>query len=308
MTTRILRPLAIVPVLLVASTAACTGTTVAKLSVTVIQRHETNSIITADNEIFAFGGPCHPVPDQETLTFVGNGWAFDKPSLRLHSMYQDPVASSKIIAEPNGAAGGHLTAFVTCLKPFVPIGFNSGHRKGVVPSGTTVTFEAPCVTGVPVMGEFLIQSGSGYIETFHRTQHTWLLKARAVGGPMTIEVTALCESKRLVPSADQPYSGVVVPPGKSASTSVGCPAGSVLTNGGFDVPDGQGVIVTQNSPAAASDPSPGPAATWRVTGFNIDQIDHVLYARAVCMTVDAVDHPVATYQPSAPAASANGTS
>jgi hypothetical protein len=267
--------------------------------VTVTQHHNTNTNVGAD-EIHADSGPCQPLTDGETSQQIGEGWAYDNPSLRLTDVNEDQFTVAAF-ADPNGTTGAHLTAFVTCLKPAdVPLDVTAGEGGGDVPSDTTGSFEGACVVGVPISGEFIIQQGFGYVETFQRTEHTWLVRAHAVGGPMSIDVKVLCERSRFVPAAQQPYSGVVVPPGTSASTSVTCPAGSVLTDGGFDVPDGQGVIVMQNSPAAASDPSPGPVSSWRVSGVNIDHIDHVLYARAVCMTVDAVDHAVATYVPAIP--------
>jgi hypothetical protein len=295
--------LVIFPLLLGAVISGCavSFTAPTKLAVKLIQRHETNHFGDT-SDLYAYGGPCHSF-EGESNDFVGVGFAIDTPELTVHTVddyFEGGVPSAKVVASKNGSSGGHLTAFVTCMTPIVPIDVRLGSPAEVtVESGATGAVESVCRFGTPVGGHYVFQKGTGYVETFQHGEHAWIVKAHAVGGPLLLSVTASCENRRLTPIADQPSNSVLVPAGGSARVSVTCPSGSTLTNGGFDVPDGRGVIVTQSSPAEVGDPSPGPVTNWRVSGVNIDRVDHLLYARAVCMTVDAADHPTATFVPPA---------
>jgi len=185
---------------------------VAKLSVTVIQRHATNTNVSLQ-EINAYGGPCQVI-EGESSDFVGGGFAIDTPSLMVRAMYEQNVNEWYIDAVTAGlvtTAGAHLTSFVTCLKPVVPFGYTVGTSGGTIPSGTTASFKALCAVGTAafgeaVGGEYIIQHGAGYIETFQRSSdHGWIVSARATSlAPMDLEVHVFCERHRLTAFATQP--------------------------------------------------------------------------------------------------------
>jgi hypothetical protein len=70
-----------------------------------------------------------------------------------------------------------------------------------------------------------------------------------------------------------------------------------LLNGGFEVPDGHGVVVTESALEALTDLSPATVTDWHVTAVNVDQTPHLLLADALCAQVAAADLAAPTPTP-----------
>jgi hypothetical protein len=255
---------------------------------------------------------------QEGLERVGYGYIMDSPALVVASQGYIERAGVIPIALRIGNSDQvthTVFLFTVCLKTNSVVHLRrfpvvSTPTSGMtIPAGTSGTVSWHC-PGVPQLEEYDVFRGDDYgvegeanaipgtfqIETSKPLSDGWQMTVHALSSDVTVSSYGECDTGRLV--APCTYSrSVTLSPGATGTVSVGCPPGTVLLNGGFEVPEGHGVVVTESAPGTLADLSPAPVTLWHVTAVDLDQVPHLLLADALCAQVAAAELPVPTSTP-----------
>lgn len=248
---------------------------------------------------------------------VGTGYIMDSPALAITGELQG-VGAYLFLVENSDSVPHAISIFSICLKTSPNITLQLWHYREMatdnthIAAGSTGTVSWHCATAVPVFAGYRVFKGSGFsddadpgtyqIEASKPIAHGWQVTVHAVSSDVTAYTDGVCDTRRLLIDSI-PSQSTTLGPGQTNTVGVACLSSGVLLSGGFEAPDGQDVIVTENAPGAVTDPSPSPISAWHVTGVNTGQVSHTLRAYALCGRVAAADlatpTPFTTVTPSA---------
>jgi hypothetical protein len=221
------------------------------------------------------GGTMSTTPDCPAGTVVtGGGFSVN---LGVHVYTQAKNGNGwAVVVKNNTGVSQNLTAYAICLTlPSVSTTMASA-SVSVAGGGTVGNKKAVCPAGSVVTGGGFTGKSDGSLWTFYSTQNgnSWEVSERnAAAASQSFDVYAVCLSG--APVTTSSFTGYKdLAPGDSSLAEVVCPAGQVITGGGWNLSEDLTVFAAFMS-----------GGKWRVYAKNTGSHTRTLQARGTCLAV-----------------------
>jgi hypothetical protein len=214
---------------------------------------------------------------------VGGGYTVDGGNVFPTDNRPISLTGWLVLAFNSTPAPIQVTAFADCLQaPFSAAEvIVNGPTVSAVPPNTNLSV-ATCPAGATVTGggwsmDITAPTGRPFFSLPSSSFNAWGVAIVAVTGSINARSVALCAQLNLTGNSIV-SNPLTIPPLSSATTAVGCPAGTHLSSGGFRIAPSLNVIPVWDSPDKPLSPSGTPVVQW----LNQD-------ANQTAATVTAVD-------------------
>jgi hypothetical protein len=176
--------------------------------------------------------------------------------------------------EESEEANNHMQLNIT-VAAFEPLAVETAFASVDIPAGDVGWGTANCPAGTVVVGGGYASSTDMFVYNRSKHENGWRVYAQSNAGtdkPLFVYAVCLSGSGG---STEQVYSQVTAAAGGIGHAVAACPAGSIVTGGGWAASHNGNVIVYNSTRSGNG---------WQVYGSNVSGSDELLNAYAICLS------------------------